>query len=197
MQTPGFPKTATSKLCPVLVREEGSVMDTPSRISTKLKSLFPKGGVSRWITRERPKIDRIACPWLVLRFIDANAEFLYVPPERVLAEGRDQGAEPYDIPGVRFSHRGERCSFDAFIEEFELQDEALDAVAAIVRGADTGALELAPEAAGLLAISLGLSQLYADDREMLRAGLVVYDALYAWAQRARAERHGWPPAMPQ
>ena len=172
-------------------------MDTPSRISTKLQSLFPKGGGSRWITRERPKIDRIACPWLVLRFIDARAEFLYVPPERVLEEGRAQEAEPYDIPGVRFSHRGERCSFDAFVDEFELHDAALDAVASIVRSADTGALTLAPEAPGLLAISLGLSRLYADDHDMLRAGLIVYDALYAWAQRARAERHGWPPAMPQ
>src|ERR1041385_8583211 len=142
-----LPKTATSKLCPVLVLEEGLVMDTPTVISTKLKSLFPKGGASRWVTRERPKIDRIACPWLVLRFVDPKAEFLYVPPERVIAEGREQGAEPYDIPGVRFSHRGERCSFDAFIEEFELQgDEALERVALIVRGADTGTPALAPEA---------------------------------------------------
>jgi hypothetical protein len=166
-------------------------------ISDRLRALFPMGGDSRWITRERPKIDRIACPWLVLRFIDPQAEFLYVPAQRVLAEGKARTAEPYDIPGVRFSHRGERCSFDAFIEEFGLHDDPLNVVATIVRGADTGALSLAPEAAGLLAISLGLSQMFADDHEMLRAGLVVYDALYAWALHARAERHGWPPVMPQ
>ena len=166
-------------------------------ISDKLRTLFPKGRASRWITRERPKIDRIACPWLVLRFIDADAQFFYVPAGGVLAEAKRREAEPYDIPGVRFSHRGERCSFDAFIEEFELDNEALAAVATIVRSADTGALSLAPEAAGLLAISLGLSQMFADDQAMLRAGLGVYDALYAWARHARSERHGWPPAMPQ
>ena len=170
-------------------------MDTPTVISTKLKSLFPKGGASRWVTRERPKIDRIACPWLVLRFVDPKAKFLYVPTDQVVATGKAQDAEPYDIPGVRFSHRGERCSFDAFIEEFELQgDEALERVALIVRGADTGVPALAPEAPGLLAISLGLSQMYQDDHAMLQAGLVVYDALYAWARHASGERHGWPPA---
>jgi hypothetical protein len=168
-----------------------------STVRTTLNTLFPCGGHSRWITRERPKIDRIACPWLVLRFIDPQAEFLFVAPERVIAEGQAGGAEPFDIPGARFSHRGERCSFDAFIEEFGLRDEALDRLALIVRGADTGALALAPEASGLLAVSLGLSQLYADDHAMLQAGLGLYDALYAWARHARAERHGWPPAMPQ
>jgi hypothetical protein len=172
--------------------------ERPRSISDMLRTLFPAGGTSRWITRERPKIDRIACPWLVLRFIDPRAEFLYVVADRVLTEAKRQNAEPYDIPGVRFSHRGERCSFDAFIEEFGLQDdEALAALATIVRGADTGALSLAPEAAGLLAVSLGLSQMFADDHAMLRAGVIVYDALYAWARDARAERHGWPPAMPQ
>src|SRR5450432_1736038 len=109
-------------------------------VRTKLKQLFPKGEPSRWVTRERPKIDRVACPWLVLRFVDAGAEFLYVPPARVLETAKEKSAEPYDIPGVRFSHDGERCSFDAFISEFGLQDTALDRVAAIVRGADTGAL---------------------------------------------------------
>src|SRR6476661_8813719 len=112
-------------------------------ISKKLQQLFPDAGPSRWITRERPKIDRIACPWLVFRFIDPQAEFVYVPPDRVLAEAERLNAECYDIPGVRFSHRGQRCSFDAFIEEFELRDDALDVVATIVRGADTGALSLA------------------------------------------------------
>jgi hypothetical protein len=167
-----------------------------SDISKKPHQLFSNSRPSRWITRERPKIDRIACPWLVLRFIDPQAEFVYVPADRVLAEAERKNAEPYDIPGVRFSHRGPRCSFDAFIEDFELREDALDVVATIVRGADTGALSLAPEAAGLLAVSLGLSQQFPDDQEMLRAGLVIYDALYAWARNARTERHGWPPAMP-
>lgn len=173
-------------------------MDTISPvISSKLKAIFPNEGPSRWITRERPKIDRIACPWLVLRFVDPQAEFLFVPPERVLAEGQAGKIEPYDVPGARFSHRGERCSFDAFIEEFGLDDDALSVVALIVRGADTAKLTLAPEAPGLLAVSLGLSQLYPDDHEMLRNGLVIYDALYAWARHAQSERHGWPPVMPQ
>lgn len=166
-------------------------------IHSKLNTLFSGRMPSRWITRERPKIDRIACPWLVLRFIDPHAEFLFVPPERVAADAQAHNAEPFDIPGVRFSHRGERCSFDAFIEEFGLEDQALELVALIVRGADTANLGSAPEAPGLLAISLGLSQLCPDDHEMLRAGLIVYDALYAWAKHARSERHGWPPAMPQ
>ena len=173
-------------------------MDEISKATeAKLQTLFPRGGPSRWVTRERPKIDRIACPWLVLRFIDPQAEFFYVPAARVLEEAERRKAEPYDIPGVCFSHQGARCSFDAFVEQFGLHDDALDIVAGIVRAADTGVLDLAAEAAGLLAISLGLSQLYADDHEMLSAGLVVYDSLYAWARNARAERHGWPPAMPQ
>jgi hypothetical protein len=173
-------------------------MDAIARpIKAKLQTLFSRGGPSRWITRERPKIDRIACPWLVLRFVDPQAEFVYVAAERVLEEAQRLEAQPYDIPGVRFSHRDGRCSFDAFIAEFGLHDEALDAVAQIVRGADTGALQLAPEASGLLAISLGLSQLYGDDHQMLRAGLLIYDSLYAWARHVRMERHGWPPAMAQ
>ena len=173
-------------------------MDEVSQATkAKLQKLFPRGGHSRWVTRERPKIDRIACPWLVLRFVDPEAEFFYVPPAHVLEEAEQRNAEPYDIPGVRFSHNGARCSFDAFVEEFGLRDGALDIVAGIVRAADTGALDLAAEAPGLLAISLGLSQLYPDDHEMLRAGMVVYDSLYAWARHARAEKHGWPPAMPQ
>lgn len=150
-----------------------------------------------WVTRARPKIDRIACPWLILRFVDPNAEFLYVPKDEVVRVARDAPATAYDIdaPGVRFSHVGERCSFDAFIDAFELNDDpALAAVATIVRGADTGRLDLAPECSGLLAVSLGLSRAHADDHEMLRAGLGVYDALYLWALEARAETHRWTPA---
>jgi hypothetical protein len=147
----------------------------------------------KWVTRERPKIDRIACPWLILRFIDPQAEFLYVPADRVLAVAADAGAIPYDIPGVEHSHVGERCSFDAFLEKYSLTDPALRQLAVIVRGADTARLDLAPQASGLLAISLGLSSVYADDHEMLRHGLVLYDALYAWCRDCQAEAHGWPP----
>ena len=150
----------------------------------------------KWITRERPKIDRIACPWLIARFIDREAEFLYVPASQVLARAAETGAVPYDIPGVEMSHVGERCSFDAFIGKHGLGgDAALLRLAAIVRGADTGRLDLTPQSAGLYAVSLGLSRCFADDHEMLRHGRVLYDALYAWCRDAQDETHGWPPAM--
>jgi hypothetical protein len=136
----------------------------------------------KWVTRERPKIDRIACPWLILRFIDREAEFLYVPAARVSSVAAQTGATPYDIPGVEMSHVGDRCSFDAFLARHGLNDPALQQLAVIVRGADTSRLDLAPQSAGLYAISLGLSQVHADDHEMLRHGLVMYDALYAWCQ---------------
>jgi rhodanese-related sulfurtransferase len=146
-----------------------------------------------WVTRERPKIDRIACPWLIRRFVDPDARFLYVPADQVLAVAASTGAVPYDIPNVEFSHRGERCSFDAFIERYRLDDPALGEVALIVRGADTSRLDLAPASPGLFAISLGLSALFEDDHRMLRHGLVVYDALYAWCRSLRGETHNWPP----
>lgn len=149
---------------------------------------------SHWVTRERPKIDRIACPWLIRRFIDADARVLFVPPERVLDTARQTGATPFDVPDVPYSHDGERCSFDAFVARHRLDDGALAELAVIVRAADTGRLEIAPQAAGLLAVSLGLSVRFADDQEALRHGLVVYDALYAWLREARTETHGWPPA---
>lgn len=148
----------------------------------------------KWITRERPKIDRIACPWLILRFIEPNAEFLYVPPDRVLSIARETAAIPYDIPGVELSHVGERCSFDAFLAKYQLTDPGLERLALIVRGADTSRLDLAPQCAGLYAISLGLSATIADDREMLRQGLIVYDALYAWCVHLQNETHNWPPS---
>jgi len=144
---------------------------------------------SRWVTRERPKIDRIACPWLVRRYIDPLAEFHYVAPDRVLATADELGAIPYDVPGVQLSHRGERCSFDALLEDFGLDDPALRALATIVRGADTARLDLAPQSPGLLALSLGLSTLYRDDREMLEHGIGMYDALHAWLRAARDEVH--------
>jgi len=164
------------------------------------KSALPQGGwmrPSRWITRERPKIDRIACPWLVKRFVDPTAEFFFVAADQVEAAGQDLNATPYDIPGAEFSHDGEFCSFDAFIRKFGIDDPALNRLATIVRGADTGHPELAPQCAGLLAASLGLSALYADDHEMLHHGLTFYDALYAWCRDAAAESHGWPPAAVQ
>lgn len=141
---------------------------------------------SKWITRARPKIDRIACPWMIRRFIDPLAEFIYVPAEEVQAAAQQQGAIAYDVPGVQFTHRGDRCSFDALIEDFQINDAGLVALADIVRGADTGKPELTPQSAGLLAISLGLSALHADDHQMLEAGMNVYDALYAWIRTEHA-----------
>ena len=151
----------------------------------------------KWVTRERPKIDRIACPWLILRFIDREAEFLYVPAPQVLRVAAETGATPYDIPGVEMSHVGELCSFDAFLARYRLDDPALAQLALIVRGADTSRLDLTPQSAGLYAISLGLSRVFADDHEMLRHGLVIYDALYAWCREGRGETHNWPPDMGQ
>lgn len=156
-------------------------------------AIKPASASTRWVTRERPKIDRIACPWLVARFIDPDAEFLYVPADQVRAAAAERAATPYDVPGVEFSHLGEQCSFDAFLRVFRLRDPALDDLARIVRGADTGRLELAPQAAGLAAISLGLSRNFADDHEMLERGMVLYDALYAWCKEGKAEVHTWKP----
>jgi hypothetical protein len=145
----------------------------------------------KWITRDRPKIDRIACPWLIKRFIDKQAEFLYVPKDQVLLVAKKEEAVPYDIPGVELTHVGELCSFDAFLKKYELRDAALDKVALIVRGADTDCLHLAPQAPGLLAITLGLSANIQDDHKMLEMGLVIYDALYSWAKTLTQERHNW------
>lgn len=148
----------------------------------------------KWITRERPKIDRIACPWLIARFIDDKPEFLYVASKDVLTQAAQTGAIPYDIPNVELSHVGDLCSFDAFLKKYQLTDPALQQLAVIVRGADTTRLDLAPQAAGLLAISLGLSRQFQDDHEMLTQGMVMYDALYQWCKTCQQETHGWPPA---
>jgi len=134
----------------------------------------------KWITRERPKIDRIACPWLVTRFVDNSPEFLYVPAGDVMRIAEETGATPYDVPGVELGHHGDQCSFDAFIAKYRIDDTALDKLALIVRAADCGQAGLAKEAAGLLAISKGLSLNFTDDHEMLGHGMVIYDALYAW-----------------
>jgi hypothetical protein len=149
----------------------------------------------KWITRERPKIDRIACPWLLLRFVDPQAEFLYGPASEVFELAKRAGAIPYDIPGAELSHVGELCTFDAFLKRYGLADAALHMLATIVRGADTSRLDLTPQSAGLYAISLGLSQNFADDHEMLEKGLIVYDALYAWCKDCQGESHNWPPKM--
>jgi hypothetical protein len=146
----------------------------------------------KWVTRERPKIDRIACPWLIKRFIDQDPEFLYVPPDRVLAVAKETNAIPYDVPDVEFSHVGELCSFDAFLTKYGLTDPALQYLAEIVRGADTSRHDLTPQCGGLFAISLGLSANFPDDHEMLRHGMVIYDALYRWCRDLKSETHNWP-----
>src|SRR4051812_26571209 len=148
----------------------------------------------KWVTRERPKIDRIACPWLIAQFIDRDPEFLYVPSKDVPRVAEETGAIPYDVPDVELTHEGEFCSFDTFLKKYRLDDPALRQVAVIVRGADTDRFDLAPQCAGLFAVSVGLSALFADDHEMLRHGMVVYDALYAWAKDRQDETHNWPPA---
>ena len=148
---------------------------------------------TRWVTRERPKIDRIACPWLISRFVDRDAEFLYVPAKQVPDIARERDAVPYDVADVHFTHDGELCSFDAFIKHFRLHDPALKRLALIVRGADTAKLELAPQAPGLVAVSLGLSRIFPDDLEMLKHGMVLYDALYAWCKDGQQEVHTWKP----
>lgn len=154
-------------------------------------------GQTVWVTRSRPKIDRIACPWLIRRFIDPNARFLFVSPAEVTAVAGLYAGAPFDIEGVFWSHRGEKCSFDVMLDEFGLDLEPLRRLATIVRGADTARLDLAPEAAGLLAASLGLSRMYSDDLEQLDAGMALYDAFYRWARDATDEIHNWPAAKPR
>ena len=153
-------------------------------------------GRSLWVTRSRPKIDRIACPWLIRRFVDPRAVFLYVAPAEVVGVAELMGAMPYDIEGVFWSHRDELCTFDTMLAEFGISTPALDRIATIVRGADTARPDLAPEAAGLLAASLGLSRMYADDLEQLEAGMALYDAFYRWARDATGETHNWPTNRP-
>ncbi len=149
-------------------------------------------GRTVWVTRARPKIDRIACPWLIRRFVDPNAVFLYVAPSEVVAVGERFNAVPFDIENVFWSHRGELCTFDVMVEEFGLATPPMLRLATMVRAADTGRLDLSPEAPGLLAASLGLSRMYDDDLEQLEAGIVLYDALYRWCRDATGETHNWP-----
>ncbi len=147
-----------------------------------------------WVTRARPKIDRIACPWLIRRFVDPGAAFLFVPAADVLDVAERFGAAPFDIDNVFWSHRGEACTFDVMIEEFGIGSPPLNRLAALVRGADTARLDLAPEAAGLLAASLGLSRMFKDDLSQLDAGMLLYDAFYRWCRDASEETHNWPSA---
>jgi rhodanese-related sulfurtransferase len=151
-------------------------------------------GRTVWVTRARPKIDRIACPWLIRRFVDPDALFLFVPASEVSAVGERFGATPFDIEDVFWSHRGDRCTFDIMVEEFGLSCEPLLRLATIVRAADTARLDLAPEASGLLAASLGLSRMYSDDLAQLDAGMLLYDAFYRWCRDATEESHNWPSA---
>lgn len=153
----------------------------------------PANASTRWVTRERPKIDRIACPWLISRFVDRDAEFLYVPTKQVQDVARERNAVAFDVSGVHFTHDGELCSFDAFIKHYRLNDPALLRLAQIVRAADTGKLDLAPQAPGLAAISLGLSRIFSDDHAMLKHGMVMYDAFYAWCKDGQEEVHTWNP----
>ena len=147
----------------------------------------------KWVTRERPKIDRLACPWLIRRFIDAEAEIHYVPAPQVLAVAASEGAIPFDVPGVELTHSGPLCSFDAFLEKYHLEEPALARLAEIVRAADTDTLERSAQAPGLLAISLGLGANIGNDQELLETALPLYDALYTWCRSLGAERHGWQP----
>jgi hypothetical protein len=149
----------------------------------------------KWITRERPKIDRIACPWLIKNFIDRDAEFIYVPKEKVFGKAKELNAIPYDIPGAEYSHEGDRCTFDFILKKHELMQPALLQLAEIVRGADTNRFDLAPQAAGLWAISAGLSYNYKDDFEQLEVGMKLYDALYSWALYVQDEKHTWNPTL--
>ena len=149
----------------------------------------------KWITREHPKIDRIACPWLIRNFVDKDAEFIYVPKEEVFIQAKESGAIPYDIPGAEYTHDGEYCTFDFIIKKHNLTDEALKQIALIVRGADTDRFGLAPQAAGLWAISAGLSYNYKNEHEMLNIGMKIYDALYSWAKYVQHEKHTWKPVL--
>ena len=183
---------------PTDVLEGGIVAWQAAQLPTVSVERLPRRdaqGRTVWVTRSRPKVDRIACPWLIRRFVDPQAVFLYVAPSEVLDVADRFGATPFDVDheNVHWSHRGERCTFDLMVEEFGLETEPLKRLATIVRGADTARPELAPESAGLLAASLGLSRMYADDLAQLEAGLALYDAFYRWCRDAVDEGHDWPP----
>lgn len=167
--------------------------DHPGSLRVPAASLpAPVGGSTLWVTRHRPKIDRIACPWLIRRFVDPDARFLFVSPGEVAGVADRYGATPFDVGDVFFSHCGPKCTFDTMLDVFHLHSPALDRLATVIRGADTNTHALAPEAAGLLALSVGLSRLYRDDHAQLGAGMTLYDALYRWARDGQSETHDWP-----
>ncbi|WP_170570150.1 chromate resistance protein ChrB domain-containing protein [Ruegeria atlantica] len=167
--------------------------DTPDAPRVPASAVPRRGdGRSVWVTRHRPKIDRIACPWLIRRFVDPDAQFLFVSPSEVEATASIFEGVPFDIPDTFWSHRQDRCTFDTMLDEFQLHTPALDRLATVVRAADTNRHDLAPEAAGLLAISVGLSRQYRDDHQNLEAGLHLYDAMYRWARDGFDEQHDWP-----
>ncbi|MCP4471124.1 MAG: sulfurtransferase [Gammaproteobacteria bacterium] len=168
-------------------RDAGEMLVPAARIPAP----GPQGG-SVWVTRHRPKIDRMACPWLIRRFVDPAARFLFVAPGEVLAVAEKFDATPFDVEDVFWSHRGEYCTFDTMIEEFGLTSDTLRQLALVVRGADTDRNDLAPQCAGLLAASLGLSRIYRDDHQQIDAGMLLYDAFYRWARDASDESHDWP-----
>lgn len=149
----------------------------------------------KWITREKPKIDRIACPWLIKNFVDHDAQFIYVSKENVFAKAAELDAIPYDIPGAEYSHYGEECTFDFIVKKHGITDPAVLQISTIVRGADTDSFHLAPQAAGLWAISAGLSFNHKDDHELLAIGMKIYDALYSWSKYVHNEKHQWDPAI--
>jgi rhodanese-related sulfurtransferase len=173
-------------------RDAGLPLVAPARVPPR-----DAQGRTLWVTRARPKVDRIACPWLIRRFVDPAAVFLFVAPSEVSAVAERFGATPFDIEGVFWSHRGDLCTFDVMLDEFALHTEALDRLALIVRGADTARPDLAPEAAGLLAASLGLSRMHRDDLAQLDAGCALYDAFYRWCRDATDETHNWPTNRPK
>ena len=168
-------------------RDAGLPMFDPAKLPPRTAQ-----GQSVWVTRHRPKIDRIACPWLIRRFIDPTAQFLFVEPGQVKNVAERFDATPFDVEGGVWSHRDETCTFDTMLSEFGLKSDALERLALIIRGADTNRHDLAPEAAGLLAASLGLSRMYRNDLEQLEAGMLLYDAFYRWARDATSETHDWP-----
>lgn len=172
-------------------RAAGHPLIDPAKITVR-----DAEGRSVWVTRSRPKVDRIACPWLIRRFIDPRAVFLYVAPAEVANVAALYGGMPFDVEDTFWSHRGELCTFDVMLAEFGLTMPALDRLARIVRGADTARPDLAPEAPGLLAASLGLSRMYSDDLEQLEAGMSLYDAFYRWCRDATEETHNWPTNRP-
>lgn len=184
-----------AKGCVAEVLEGGHVAWAEAGLPLLPAALVP--ATALWVTRHRPKVDRIACPWLIRRFINPDAQFLFVAPSEVAAVATLFNATPFDIEGVTFTHRGDGCSFDALLEDFALHTPALDRLALVIRAADTDRHDLAPQAAGLLALSVGLSRQYRDDLQQLEAGMTLYDALYRWARDGFDEGHDWPAGRAQ